>query len=421
MLWRFWKKSTATPPAPPPPPVGRRAPSDAISERVFTDLKLSGIQGGRVEVTHDLSVSLVNMRIQAMSRTALALGAVTVNFEEMAWDGVKSGTSVASGEICGDDDDPTASVREQLSASQLDFILDSPDLLTELPSPALSRFPRKVRRIAQFLRRLWEKAKKKIEDHPVLRRLQRLAGVTMTVVLAWVKKVLINADVLQQLIPFWGIIKDGIDVAIEAKHAWDHKTSLDDIKAAAGSFGSGVPTIAFSAFERYVNTQMIMSVGSAAWAAAKGLTNALLTIFTMGISNIVSLVTSCVETVVSTAYRLCQAFIFNHAARNIAEKYNAGSVGLVQLNMGDLCGGCPYIGALYLAVSDFIGPDSLVASIAKKSSITASEMYLCRQQIAKLKDKSVDYINDGRFKLKLRGGVDIPEDLRLALQPIVTR
>lgn len=181
-----------------------------------------------------------------------------------------------------------------------------------------------------------------------------------------------------------------------------------------------MPTIAFSAFERYVNTQMMVSVGSAAWAAAKGLTNALLTIFTMGISNIVSLVASCVETVVSTAYRLCQAFIFNHAAKNIAEKYNAGSIGMVQLKMGDICGGCPYIGALYFAVSDFIGPDSLVAAISRKATITASEMYLCRQQVAKLKDKSIDYINDGRFKLKMRGGIDIPEDLRLALQPIVT-
>lgn len=60
-----------------------------------------------------------------------------------------------------------------------------------------------------------------------------------------------------------------------------------------------------------------------------------------------------------------------------------------------------------------------MASIANKSSITASEMYLCRQKIANLKDKSIDYINDGRFKLKLRGGIDIPDDLRQALQPIV--
>lgn len=399
----------------------RRGAISHGSAPVFEDPKLSQYTGAAVH-TPTLGKSLVGLQIEAMRRSAEVLGACTVNYEQMAWDTVKASASIASDQIFGDDDDPQ-SVREALSGSIGDTLFDAPEIVSELGGSLIEKgkkkIPRSVRRMAAFLKKLWEKARDKIMSHPILSRLAKLAGVGMVFLLGWVKKVILSLDLLKALVPFYGPIKSLIDTAIAAKGAWEVATVVDKIKAASSSIGSGVPTIALNAFRDFVNRDKQIAVGSTVWTAVKGLASVLLTIFTMGLSSVVELVTQCVEAVVSTAYRLFQAITFDKAAGKIQDKVQTGSVGLVHLHMSDICGGCPYMGALYFAGADYIGKDALVALIGTEKFITADAMTANRTVISALKTQAQEYLKAGRFELKWRGGAEIPDDLRLALEPVV--
>ena len=139
----------------------------------------------------------------------------------------------------------------------------------------------------------------------------------------------------------------------------------------------------------------------------------------MGVSSVVELVTQCVEAVVSTAYRLFQAITFDKAAGRIEDKVQSGSVGLVHLHMSDICGGCPYMGALYFAAADYIGKDALVALIGTEKFITAESMASSRAVVDTLKVQAQEYLKKGRFQLKWRGGAEIPDEMRLAMEPVV--
>jgi len=225
--------------------------------------------------------------------------------------------------------------------------------------------------ISGFLRRAWSRATHRIGEDDTIRSCSRLLGVSRTEIFSIARTSILNSDVIQELVPFYGSVKTVIK---GAKGVYDTKKkfdSLDELRSLRAAVDSGFPTVAINGFIKYAKNEAVRSALKTAYNFGKGIAKVLVDIFAAPVSSVVNFVTAVVEAIVSFAYNLLQGALFAKAAERARVCVEERMVMTIE-DFRKIIGGCPFVGAVFFAGAHYIKHFSLIRLLSNEQRVIST-------------------------------------------------
>jgi hypothetical protein len=329
-------------------------------------------------ITSEMGELLNEQRIQGLTRGIEFLSMLTVDWTDLLGKAVKSTVKTVKG-VTGKSESSSP-----LKGESVQSIAEE--------------------KVKGFLGKVLEKAKKKLADHPWAGRTLALMGLGLPVLVAKLKEVLWSKEVIGGFIPFYKEIGGLLDSAEHGMEAYALNTSVGVLAQNAELIGSGIPSMAMTGLSTFLHSEMLTEAGLAVYTFGKTVASTILQILTVGISNIVKVVTTVVEFIVSWIHKLYQAWIFNGACEKCREWRRTGS-GVEDFtdDFGAVMATCPLLGAFFFAVQDYIGTSNLTWLFTKKSSVVAiSSIDAAGAKVFETQVIACKYLSRIGFKPKFR-------------------
>lgn len=342
-------------------------------------------------VSDEQAALLNECRIEGLTRGIQTLARLTVDWEQIGWQAVGTGTGIVAG--------------------KLSYGFPSePEVKTKLPSEGLQGIgvDKVTGKIKDFLTSIADKAMARLEKHPWVQRVVRLMGLGIDFLVAYLKKLLTSVEVIKTLIPFYAQIQGVIQSVTSLENAVNMSRSLNSISRHGGHIGSGVPAVALGGFLSYLIDERAIQQTKAAYTFTKTLISTLAQVLTAGASSALDLVTKVVELVVSWIYKIYMAWTFDAACKK-CQTWVANGSGVEEMEeeFSNACAGCPLLGAFFFAIADHIGTINLTSMFSKGSRVLPSNsVWAAGAKVFEIQVQASQYLQSIVFKPKFREEVD---------------
>lgn len=348
---------------------------------------------------------LLNSRDEGVLAGVEILSRMTVDWEELGWSAVRTGvkttlsvTKPSMGKI--------GKGQTELSSKNNEY---AQNILLEPVGQEVS----------SLLEKVAGKAIDRIGKSKWFARAKHVVGIGFEVIATVIKNMITSIPVVEAVVPFWGAIKGGIKTIDSAIKAFETKGHLAILDGARDSIGAGVPAVAMDGLMKYVNHEMLLWAGKAAYTFGKTLANVLLTALAAPAATVVTLVTSIVEAVYTFVSNVVQAFCFDRACNKCREYLLTGRyIDEFADTFSSIVASCPLIGAFFFALKSRIGGINLTCMLQNFEMVVADSS-LQSAMATKVWNTHVlacHYITKLNFKPKARPGYE--EDVSEALEQI---
>lgn len=317
-----------------------------------------------------------------LCRGMTLLSTLTYRWEDLAIQGISSAASIgAASHSYGSASPPASETMARLSGEALDVAEGS---------------------IGLMLGKVWKKVEAKVNENQTLKDCCRLLKVGLDNLLGWIKKILASKQVLGQLVPFWGAIQGAYGGIMAAIETHGHRTAFESLKEMGPVIGSGFPTVAMEAFMKYAKVEGIRAGLKSAYTFAKTIGSVLAQIFSAGASSVIDFVTAVVEAVVSFAYSVIQAVLFDKATekcRVCVEERQEMSVE----DFRSIVKGAPFVGAVFFGAANYIGHFNLTALLSDTNKvISSSTMMNGVAKVGEAQRIACGYVQNSHFEIGFR-------------------
>lgn len=326
---------------------------------------------------------LDDAQVEGLKRGMSLLSSLTYDWEALAWQAASSAVNIANSQAFASDSPESKSGMERASTSADDIVFDK-------ASSA----------IKTLLGKAWDKVEAKIISDPMILRLVKVLKLGLSTVLAWIKKIVLSAEVLGKLVPFYGAVSGMIDGAKLAFETHGHRTAFDNIKETSKQIAAGFPSVAIDAFGRYVKIEAVRSGLKTAYTFAKTLASVLLQVFTMGISSVVDFATSIFEAVSSFAYSAFQAITFGKATELCRECVKEKKLMSID-DFRTICASSAFVGCVFFGAANYIGHFNLTAVLSEgTNTISSSSMMGAVAKVGETQKLASRYVASSAFEMK---------------------
>jgi hypothetical protein len=358
-------------------PMLGRARSNAISgSRDFLALKPTDVELQMLE----------NARRDGLIRGVTLLSKMTCDVEALVWAGLRgAATTTAGGMSYGYASSAPAALAIDRASSGVGEV-----------GPGT---------VANFLEWAYAKAADKIVSNEWVQRLVKAFGIGLSVLLDWIKKTILNADLIKALIPLYGPVKGLIDTGIRIYDAASASNALNRILQAAPQIGSGLPTVMFRQLSEYLSREVALNAGKAVYNFGKSLVTVLVGVFAAPAASALSLITSIIEAITSFVYLVFQGLTFKSATDKCREWVKVGDFDQ-DLDFSDGIAACPFIGCAFFGAANYMGHFNLSAMLTKPRLLTSANLTLAVGEVSAVQKVACQYVKSTEVPFKIDSEYD---------------
>lgn len=256
-------------------------------------------------------------------------------------------------------------------------------------------------KIMAVLEKCWEKVTRKIRDAEWFKKAQDGLGLAATILMDWIKTLLLSGQVISKLVPFYGSIRGVVDGALLAFSAVQCRDTISDLVNTSVMIDSGVPKVAMDAFRNYVILENVRLGAKSAYIVTKSIGNFLAEVLTFGAWTVASFVTAIVEAVASIVTALVQFRLFDKATEKLRVYSQAGDIPDAD-EFRSIISFCPLIGAVFFGGASYIGHFQLTRVLTKPAFCDASYLNSALPSIAETQRHACAFIRASGIQLKFR-------------------
>jgi len=269
------------------------------------------------------------------------------------------------------------------------------ELVSDGMSAAVNAVPdsQKLNDIKEYMEAIWNKIKVKIEESPKIKKALDALKIGLNVLLAQLKELILSAEVLKTLVPFYGVIKGTYHTIKGVIDTRSHHNNWLNLQTISESFAEGIPSIAMQGFIDYVETQRLIEGAKTTYTGAKTLCSLLLQVCTMGISSVFEFASKIAEAVSSFAYAMYETYVVVKFT-GFCKEWGSRGKNITDEQFREICAGAPLISCIFIGCSgaQMIPPHCLGALFySGKKTIGASEFSVTCINLMKAKYLAREY------------------------------
>lgn len=347
-------------------------------------------------VSDEQAAALLQARDEGMLLAMEWLARLTVDWEDLAWAGVRGAVKGTLGGLAGSKKtSPTFGIPTSTAPSWAP--IQGGTVRADAPKPVL-----------RWMEELVGKVIDRIGKNKWFTRVKKVLGIGFEVLSTIVKTALLDVSILKAIMPIWGAIQGAVVSVDAALNAAITKGHVKLLEADTDLIGTGIPTIALDGFTKYVHREMMLWAGKSVYTFGKTVANILLTIFAAPIATIATAVQTVAEVVYDFIYKLYLACTFNSACNKCHTLLQSGCyVDEFDQEFAAICAACPLIGAFLFANATEIGHINLTSMLAKGNQIVSdSTVWTAGAKVYETQVLACKYITGLGFKPTFRSTTD---------------
>lgn len=250
--------------------------------------------------------------------------------------------------------------------------------------------------IHKLLDKCWSKVEQKIMGLWWVSKVTSLFGKGAREFLSWAKRIILSDLVLKKLIPYYGAISGMIEGAIGLAQTYSQAKAVSELTETKLYLHEGYPIAALKGFVEYATKATAKRGAKGAYKFGMSVVSLIGQIFSFGWSSTVDFVAGLVEKLTEIAISIIEAEKFDTATEKLIE-YRKDNRLPSGDDFEDMLESCPFLGCVFFAVADKIGPDHISYTFSPPGR------FLSQIEIVTARNKLTGAINQARSYIKEAG------------------
>lgn len=256
--------------------------------------------------------------------------------------------------------------------------------------------------IHKLLDKCWSKVEKKIMSLWWVSKVTSLFGKGAREFLSWAKKIILSDLVLKKLIPYYGAISGMIEGAIGMVNTYSQAKAINELTETKLYLHEGYPVAALKGFVEYATNATAKRGMKGAYKFGMSVVSLIGQIFSFGWTSTVDFVAGLIEKLTEIAVSLIEAKKFETATEKLVEYSKENRLPSGD-EFEDMLEACPFLGCVFFAVADKIGPDHISFTFSPPRGILSqNEIVTARGKLTAAINQARDYIKEAGIALEYR-------------------
>ena len=255
-----------------------------------------------------------------------------------------------------------------------------------------------------LLENAWKIASNQIMNSGPIRKMADAVGMSLPVAMKVARVELFRPELLAEVAPFIGPVVNAAFTGLAAMELKSRMSIVKRIKNLETDLGSGLPAQAMEGFAKYARQERTHAALKVSYNASKTIANTLVTIFLTPAVSTVTIIENVVEAIATFIHNYLASQAFDKAT-DLARAALQDGKPLTQETLSAVMAGCPFVGALLIGASNYIGQFNMLAMLTDpKRVISSTTLENGLANMAQHQKDACTLFAASHFQVKLRGG-----------------
>lgn len=260
--------------------------------------------------------------------------------------------------------------------------------------------------IHKLLDKCWSMVEKKIKDLWWVGKIKSLFNGGVVEFLKWAKQIILSDQVLAKLIPFYGSISGIIEGALNLADSFFQGKAINGLAETKLYLHEGYPVAALTGFVAYAKKETAKLGGKGIYKFGVSVASLIGQVFSFGWTSAVDFAAALVGKLTDIAIKIIEAKKFEAATERLIEYRKNHKLPSAEV-FEDMLEACPFLGCVFFAVADKIGPDHIGYTFVPQSGIlTQTEINTARGKLRDVINSARKYIREAGISLEYRNAAD---------------